>query len=102
MGGTLRYFNFKQSVAERISYVWRVNYFDCCYRHVFSTNDDDESHSARMAFSDTSNSVKACQTTSSSKTFEQDGRISVRSVPSSNIIHHKESCLVHGPLSLPF
>ena len=44
-------------------------------------NGDDESHSARMTFPGISNSVKARQTTSSSATFKQDGRISVCSFP---------------------
>ena len=65
--------------AERTSYVWRVNYFDRWSRHIISPNGDDESHSARMIFPGISNSMKARQTTSSSKSFRQDGRISVRS-----------------------
>ena len=71
-------------VAERTSYVWRVNYFDCWSRHIISPKGDDKSHLARMAFLGISNLVKACQTTSSSKSFGQDRRISVHSSISSN------------------
>ena len=35
-------------VAERTSYIWRVNYFDCWSRLIFSPNEDDLSHSARI------------------------------------------------------
>ena len=72
-------------VAERISYVWRINYFYRWSRHIFSPNGDDESHSARMTFPGKSNSVKARQTRSSSGSYEQDGCLSVRSLLSSNI-----------------
>ena len=73
-------------VAERTSYVWRVNYFDRWSRHIFSPNGDDEFHSARMTCPGKSISVKARQTFSSSKSCERDGRISVLSLPSGRII----------------
>ena len=63
-------------VAERTSYVWRVSYFDRWSRHIISPNGDYESNSARTTFPGISNSVKARQTTSSTKSFELDGRIS--------------------------
>ena len=71
-------------VAERTSYVWRVNYFDRWSRHIISPNGDNEYHLARMTFPGISNSVKARQTTSSSAIFKQDGHISFRSFTSSN------------------
>ena len=66
-------------VTERTSYFWHVNYFDHWSHHIISPNGDDESHSAWMTFPDILNSVKARQTTSSSKSFELDRRIFVRS-----------------------
>ena len=91
----------KEDVAERTSYVWRVNYFDRWSRHIFSPNGDDESHLARMTFPGISNWVKTGQTTSSSVSLEQDGCVSVLALMAAITLHHEESRLVHGPLSLP-
>ena len=76
---------FDRFVAERTSYLWRVNYFDRWSRHIFSPNEDDESHSARRTFPGKSNSVKARRTFFSSAIFKQDGRLSDRSPPSSEM-----------------
>ena len=84
-------------VAERTLYVWHVNYFNSWSHHIFSPNGDDESHSARTTFPGILNSVKARRTITSSKSFRQDGRISVRSFISSNSPPWGQRCLVHGP-----
>ena len=84
--GYLKFHMEHTIVAERTSYVWRVNYFDIWSRHIISPNGDNESHSARTTFPGIANSVKARQTTSSLKSIRQDGRISVRSFISSDSI----------------
>ena len=71
-------------------------------RIIFLPNKGDLSHSARTLLPGKSRAEKACQTLSSSKSFEQDGCLSVLALIATDPLHHEESRLIHGPLSLPF
>ena len=85
-------FSFKE-IWKRLPYTCSRKNFVCLTRKLFwplvspyiFTQWGWRSHSARMTFPGKSNSAKARHTTSSSASMEQDGRISVCSLPRSNI-----------------